>query len=143
MQSYQGAQWPFALSPSLSSGLRSLAKRHSTTLFTVVLAGWSLLLSRLSGQDDVVIGTSVANRQRREVEGLLGFFVNTLALRVRLDGQATVAQLLEQVKESALAAFAHQELPFEQVVEALQPVRSLSHSPLFQVTLSSRSYITL
>ena len=136
VQSYQGAQVMFELSPAQTAKVRALAQRHGTTLFTVVLAGWSLLLGRMSGQDDVVIGTSVANRQRREVEGLIGFFVNTLALRVRLDEQATVAELLQQVKDSTLAAFAHQELPFEQVVEALQPVRSLSHSPLFQVMLT-------
>ncbi|KRD35527.1 hypothetical protein ASE35_20460 [Lysobacter sp. Root916] len=101
-----------------------------------MLAGWSLLLSRLSGQDDVVVGVPVANRQRREVEALVGFFVNTLALRTRLSEPLTVAGLLAQVKETTLEAFAHQELPFEQVVEAVQPARSLSHSPLFQVMLS-------
>src|SRR6185295_5427151 len=88
------------------------------------------------GQTDVVVGTPVANRQRREVENLIGFFINTLALRLRLDEAPSVAALLGQVKETTLAAFAHQELPFEQVVEALQPQRSQSHSPVAQVTFT-------
>ncbi|MGN6152064.1 MAG: amino acid adenylation domain-containing protein, partial [Lysobacteraceae bacterium] len=100
------------------------------------MAGWSVLLARLSGQQDVVVGTPVANRQRREMERVIGFFVNTLALRVRLDDNPSVRDVLAQVKASALAAFGHQELPFDQVVEALQPVRSLSYSPLFQVMLA-------
>ncbi|MGN6151694.1 MAG: non-ribosomal peptide synthetase, partial [Lysobacteraceae bacterium] len=100
------------------------------------MAGWSVLLARLSGQQDVVVGTPVANRQRREMERVIGFFVNTLALRVRLDDNPSVRDLLAQVKASALAAFGHQELPFDQVVEALQPVRSLSYSPLFQVMIA-------
>ncbi|UUZ50673.1 condensation domain-containing protein [Massilia sp. B-10] len=93
-------------------------------------------MARLSGQDDVVIGTPVANRQRSEVEALIGFFVNTLALRVDLSADPSVAQLLVQVKASALAAYSHQELPFEQVVEAVQPPRSMSHNPIFQVMLA-------
>ncbi|WP_235567260.1 condensation domain-containing protein, partial [Lysobacter sp. Root604] len=136
VQRYAGSVVPVALSAELAGKLRVLAQSHGTTLFAVLLAGWSLLLSRLSGQDDVVVGVPVANRQRREVEALVGFFVNTLALRTRLSEPLTVAGLLAQVKETTLEAFAHQELPFEQVVEAVQPARSLSHSPLFQVMLS-------
>ncbi|CAG0932178.1 hypothetical protein RHDC3_02100, partial [Rhodocyclaceae bacterium] len=97
---------------------------------------WAVLLSRLSGQNDVVIGTPVANRQRPEVQPLIGFFVNTLALRVQLTEETTVAQLLQQVKERALQAQQHQDLPFEQVVELVKPPRSLAHSPLFQVALA-------
>ncbi|MEQ1514841.1 MAG: condensation domain-containing protein, partial [Lysobacteraceae bacterium] len=133
VQSHVGGTLPFGLSAELTAQLKQLGQRQGTTLFMVLLAGWSLLLSRLSGQDDVVIGTPVANRQRREVEGLIGFFVNTLALRMRVGETASVADLLAQVKDTTLGAFAHQELPFEQVVEAVQPARSLSHSPLFQV----------
>ncbi|WP_235568666.1 non-ribosomal peptide synthetase, partial [Lysobacter sp. Root983] len=136
VQSHAGATATFELPAELGGRLRALAQRHGVTPYMVVLAAWAALLSRLSGQQDVVVGTPVANRQRREVEGLLGFFVNTLALRVRLDGQANVADLLAQVKETALAAFAHQELPFEQVVEVMQPVRSLSHGPLVQTSFS-------
>ncbi|HEX5755017.1 MAG TPA: amino acid adenylation domain-containing protein, partial [Arenimonas sp.] len=136
MQSHVGGTFPLVLPAELGPQLKQLGQRHGTTLFMVVLAGWSLLLSRLSGQDDVVIGTPVANRQRREVEALVGFFVNTLALRVRVGETASVADLLAQVKDTTLGAFAHQELPFEQVVEAVRPARSMSHSPLFQVMLS-------
>ncbi|MBX3714004.1 MAG: amino acid adenylation domain-containing protein, partial [Lysobacter sp.] len=136
VQSHVGGTFPLVLPAELGPQLKQLGQRHGTTLFMVLLAGWSLLLSRLSGQDDVVVGTPVANRQRREVEALVGFFVNTLALRVRVGETASVAELLAQVKETTLGAFAHQELPFEQVVEAVQPARSMSHSPLFQVMLS-------
>ena len=98
-----------------------------------LLAGWAAVLGRLSGQDDVVIGTPTANRGRAEIEGLIGFFVNTLALRVDLSGSPTVAELLERVKARALEAQQHQDIPFEQVVELVQPARSLAHTPLFQV----------
>jgi amino acid adenylation domain-containing protein len=136
MQTHTGSSVPLALSPELTASLRAFSQRHGVTLFMTLLSAWGLLLSRLSGQQDVVVGTPVANRQRREVEGLIGFFVNTLALRLRVDMQPSVAALLEQVKDTTLAAFAHQELPFEQVVEAVQPARSLSHSPLFQSMLA-------
>ena len=132
MPSYAGAQVPIRISKELSARVRSLAQRHGVTDFMTLLAAWSVLMARLSDQDEVVIGTPVANRQRREVEGLIGFFVNTLALRVRLEGNPSVRELLAQVKGTALAAFGHQELPFDQVVEAVQPARSLSYSPLFQ-----------
>ncbi|WP_051711496.1 non-ribosomal peptide synthetase [Andreprevotia chitinilytica] len=135
VQSYAGGQVALNLSPTLTNSLKQLSQRHGTTLFMTLLAGWSVLLSRWSGQNDVVIGTPVANRQRSELEGLMGFFVNTLALRVKLDGNPKVDELLNQIKTSTIAAYAHQDLPFEQVVEALQPTRSLSHSPVFQVML--------
>ena len=99
-----------------------------------LLAAWAVVLSRLSGQEDVVIGTPVAGRGRREIEGLIGFFVNTLALRVDLSGSLTVAELLRRVKDAGAGGAAdHQDIPFEQVVELLQPVRTLAHTPLFQV----------
>jgi amino acid adenylation domain-containing protein len=136
VQSHAGDRVALAIPADVSAGLRSLAQRHGATLFMTLLSGWSILLSRLSGQDDVVIGTPVANRQRTEIEALIGFFVNTLALRVRLSDDPSVAQLLDQVKASTVAAYDHQDLPFEQVVEALRPPRSMSYSPLFQVMLS-------
>ncbi|MCK9738895.1 non-ribosomal peptide synthetase [Pseudomonas syringae] len=136
LRSYAGGRVSLALSPALTAGLRQLGQRHGATLFMTLLAGWSSLLSRFSGQDDVVIGTPVANRPRSELESLIGFFVNTLALRIRPQGGLSVAALLEQVKAVMLAAHAHQDLPFEQVVEALQPPRSLGHSPIFQVMLA-------
>ncbi|QHE95541.1 amino acid adenylation domain-containing protein [Pseudomonas cannabina pv. alisalensis] len=136
LRSYAGGRVSLALGPALTAGLRQLGQRHGATLFMTLLAGWSSLLSRFSGQDDVVIGTPVANRPRSELESLIGFFVNTLALRIRPEGSLSVAALLEQVKAVMLAAHAHQDLPFEQVVEALQPPRSLGHSPIFQVMLA-------
>ena len=120
------------LDEALTAGLKALSRRHGTTLFITLLAGWAAVLSRLSGRDDVVVGTPVANRGRREIEGLIGFFVNTLALRVELSGAPTVAELLGRVKERSLGAQHHQDIPFEQVVERVDPVRSLSHTPLFQ-----------
>ncbi|WP_155393211.1 non-ribosomal peptide synthetase, partial [Xanthomonas albilineans] len=119
--------------PQQLQALKELSQRHGLTLYMTLLASWALLLSRLSCQDDVVIGSPVANRGRSETEGLIGFFVNTLALRVELSGSPTLAQLLASVKERALQAQAHQDIPFEQVVELVQPPRSLSHAPLFQV----------
>ena len=136
LQTYAGGSVPLVLSRELTARLRAVSQRHGATLFMTLLSAWGVLLSRLSGQTDVVIGTPVANRQRREVENLIGFFVNTLALRLRLDAQTSIAALLAQVKETTLAAFAHQELPFEQVVDAVQITRSLSHSPLFQAMLA-------
>ncbi|PHM72994.1 non-ribosomal peptide synthetase [Xenorhabdus sp. KJ12.1] len=136
VQTYVGSQVAFHLDNRVLSSLKTLGKRHNTTLFMTVLAGWGIVLARLSGQDDIVIGTPVAGRPYPELEGLMGFFVNTLALRIQFDEKLNVADLLAQVRESALAAFAHQELPFEQVVEALQPERRLSYSPVFQVMLA-------
>jgi amino acid adenylation domain-containing protein len=136
MQSYAGSSVDVALSKELTVGLHQLAQRHGTTLFTVLLTSWSVLLSKLSGQSEVVIGTLVPNRQRSEIEALIGLFVNTLALRVRLEGNPGVSELLAQIKESTVDAYAHQDIPFEQVVEALQPPRSLSHSPIFQAMLA-------
>ncbi len=132
-QSHAGAAVSLELDEDLTAGLKALSQRHGTTLFMTLMAGWAAVLGRLSGQQDVVIGTPTANRGRREVEGLIGFFVNTLALRVELGGTPTVAELLGRVKERALAAQDHQDIPFEQVVERVQPARSLSHTPLFQV----------
>ncbi|MGD7201481.1 amino acid adenylation domain-containing protein, partial [Ralstonia pseudosolanacearum] len=134
-QDYAGGSVEVIFDETLSAGLRKLSQRHGTTLFMTVLAGWSALLSRLSGQEEVVVGSPVANRTRSEVESLIGFFVNTLALRVEVGG-ATVSELLGRVKAKVLEAQAHQDLPFEQVVERVRPVRSLSHSPVFQAALS-------
>ncbi|HEU4886738.1 MAG TPA: amino acid adenylation domain-containing protein, partial [Thermoanaerobaculia bacterium] len=136
VQSHAGSTVPVALSPELTANVRAFSQRHGVTPYMTLLTAWGLLLSRLSGQQDIVIGTPVANRQRRELENLIGFFVNMLAVRLRFDERPSVAALLAQVKATTLAAFAHQELPFEQVVEAVQPQRSLSHSPLAQVTFT-------
>jgi amino acid adenylation domain-containing protein len=136
VQSYVGGSVEFKLPAALAADLRQLSRRHGTTLFMTLLAGWSVLMARLSGQSEVVIGTPVANRQHAAIEPLIGFFVNTLALQVPVDSDASVTQLLEQVKAITLNAYAHQDLPFEQVVEAVKPSRSMSHSPIFQVMLA-------
>ncbi|HEX2090846.1 MAG TPA: condensation domain-containing protein, partial [Longimicrobiaceae bacterium] len=132
-QDHAGASVPVVLDEELTTGLGALSARHGTTLFMTLLAGWATVLSRLSGQEDVVVGTPTANRGQREIEGLIGFFVNTLALRVELTGSPSVAEVLARVRERALASQQHQDIPFEQVVERVQTVRSLTHTPLFQV----------
>ncbi|HEU0052552.1 MAG TPA: condensation domain-containing protein, partial [Longimicrobium sp.] len=131
-QDFSGGLIEFGLDEGLTAGLKALGQRHGATLFMTLLAGWAAVLSRLSGQDDVVIGTPTANRGTKEIEGLIGFFVNTLALRVDLSGSPSMADVLARVKGRALGAQQHQDIPFEQVVELVQPARSLSHTPLFQ-----------
>ncbi|MET0398427.1 MAG: amino acid adenylation domain-containing protein [Longimicrobiaceae bacterium] len=126
----------FSLPPELSAGLRAFAQREGATLFMTVLAGWQALLGRRSGQDDVVVGTPVAGRTRCELEGLIGFFVNMLVLRTELGGGVTWRGLLGRVREGALGAYAHQDLPFERLVEEAATQRSLTHTPLFQVTFA-------
>ncbi|MEW5931541.1 MAG: amino acid adenylation domain-containing protein, partial [Gemmatimonadota bacterium] len=124
---------PFALPAEATQGLRALGRREGATLFMALLAGWQALLGRWSGQEDLVVGTAVANRTRAELEGLVGFFVNSLALRGDLSGDPGFRGLLARVRETALGAYAHQDLPFERLVEELAPERSLAHNPLFQV----------
>jgi hypothetical protein len=135
-QVYSGAKLRVELREDLTKGLKELSARQGTTLYMTLLAAWAVLLGRLSEEQDVVIGTPVANRVRVEIEGLIGFFVNTLAVRVDLSGRPTVAEMLQRVKRQALTAQQHQDIPFEQVVELVQPVRSLAHSPLFQVSFT-------
>jgi amino acid adenylation domain-containing protein len=132
VQDYVGAMLPLVIDAELTGKLKALARRHGATLFQVLLAGFAALLSRLSGQTEVVIGSPSAHRSRTELEGLIGFFVNTLALRIDT-ASSSVAELIAKAKEQTLAAQAHEDLPFEQVVELLQPPRSLAHAPLFQV----------
>ncbi|MET0398368.1 MAG: amino acid adenylation domain-containing protein, partial [Longimicrobiaceae bacterium] len=131
-QSPRASRHPFALSPELSQRLRELARREGGTLFMTLLAAWQALLGRYAGQDDVVVGTPIAGRNRKETEGLIGFFVNTLALRARLTADPTWTELLGQVREETLGAYDHQDLPFERLVEELGVERSLTHSPVFQ-----------
>ncbi|MHC5728777.1 MAG: condensation domain-containing protein, partial [Nostoc sp.] len=133
VQTYHGAYQAIALSKELSMALKQLSQKESVTLFMTLLTAFQILLWRYSGQDDICIGTPIANRNRAEIEGLIGFFINTLVLRTRLDGNPSFRQLLSRVREVALSAYADQDLPFEMLVEALQPERDLSHTPLFQV----------
>jgi amino acid adenylation domain-containing protein len=130
---FSGAVARVELDEELTAGLRALSRRAGTTLFMTLLAGWAAVLSRLAGQTDVVIGTPTANRGRAEIEGLIGFFVNILVVRLDLSGRPAVRDLLAGVKSRVLEAQQHQDIPFEQVVELAQPVRSLAHSPVFQV----------
>jgi len=139
-QNFAGAFQELILDAELTAGLKALSRRHRTTLFMTLLAGWAALLARLSGGQDVVTGTPVANRGYTEIEGLIGCFVNTLVLRLDLSGSPTVGGLLERVKAQVLAAQRNQDIPFEQVVERMQPVRSLASSPLFQVMFSWLNY---
>ncbi|WP_043228285.1 condensation domain-containing protein, partial [Burkholderia glumae] len=132
-QDFAGATVPVRLDAALGTALKALSLRHGATLYMTLLAGWAVVLARLSGQDEVVIGSPAANRLRAETEGLIGFFVNTLALPLDLSGGPSVAELLRRVRARTLEAQARQDLPFEQVVELVKPLRSLSHSPLFQV----------
>jgi amino acid adenylation domain-containing protein len=135
-QDHAGGILHVELDRELTAGLTALSHRHGTTLYMTLLAGWATVLARLSGQDDVVVGTPSANRARPEVEELIGFFVNTLALRVDLSARPAVAELLAQVKARTLEGQRNQDIPFEQVVERLRPVRSLAYHPLFQVMLA-------
>jgi amino acid adenylation domain-containing protein len=138
-QKFAGAFVKVALDEWLTNGLRDLSRRNGVTLFMTLTAGWAALLARLSGQQDVVVGIPVANRGRTEIDDLIGFFVNTVALRLDLAGSPTVEELLQRTKAQALATQQYQDIPFEQVVELLAPVRSLAHSPLFQVMFSWQS----
>ncbi|MDQ0704433.1 amino acid adenylation domain-containing protein [Pseudomonas sp. W3I7] len=135
-QDYAGSSVEVRLDERLTAGLKALSQRHGTTLYMTLMTAWASLLARLSGQQDLVIGTPVANRTRSEVEGLIGLFVNTLAVRIDTSGELSTEALLARVKALTLAAQAHQDLPFEQVVEITRPVRSLAHSPVFQTLLS-------
>lgn len=134
VQSHKGAVHRFTLAPDLTEGLRTLARSGSATLFMVLLAGFGALLSRYSFRKDIVVGVPVAGRSRTEIEGLIGFFVNTLPLRCDLSGDSTFREFTASVREAALGAYAHQDLPFEKLVEELRPYRDLSRHPIFQVT---------
>jgi amino acid adenylation domain-containing protein len=130
-----GATATFTLPASLGRALADLAQREGATLFMTVMAAWQLLLGRWAGQDDVVVGSPIANRTRREVEGIIGLFANTLALRADLSGDPTFLELLARVRETTLGAHAHQDLPFERLVQELDVDRDAASSPLFQAML--------
>jgi len=134
--SHRGERLPMALGDRLAAGLARLARQRRVTLFVTVAAGFAALLQRYSGQDDFLLGIPVANRNRRQIERLIGFFVNTVVLRCDCAGDPDFARLLGRVRESAIDALAHQDLPFEKLVEALAPERDPSRTPLFQVMLA-------
>lgn len=133
VQSGRGGKCRFELSAELSSALKRLSQKSGCTLFMTLLAAFNVLLSRYSDVDDIVVGTAIANRQHAQIEGLIGFFANTLALRTDLSGNPPFTELLHRVKNVTLGAYTHQDLPFEQLVDDLHLVRSLSYTPLFQV----------
>jgi amino acid adenylation domain-containing protein len=131
--SYRGATKSFLLSAELSQSLRSLIRREGVTLYMLLLAAFKTLLYRYTAQEDIIIGTSAENRNRAEIEPLIGFFVNTLPMRTDLSGNPTFRELLKRVKDVALGGYAHQDLPFEKLVEEIQPERSVRQMPLFNV----------
>ena len=133
VQRFQGANLPIVLKPELTLALKHLSQKAGTTLFMTLWSAFATLLSRLTQQSDIVIGSPIANRTQSVTESLIGFFVNTLVLRLDLSDNPPFENVLQQARRVALEAYSHQDIPFEQLVEALQPVRALSHSPLFQV----------
>src|SRR5205814_2359209 len=133
LQSHRGARVRGALSPELTKALKELGRREGLTLFMVLLAGLDLLLYRYTGQRDILVGTSSGNRSRPETEGLIGFFINSLVLRVGISEELTARELLARVREVCLGAYAHEDLPFERLVQELAPEPDPSRSPLFQV----------
>jgi non-ribosomal peptide synthetase component F len=134
-QSYQGAHYKQFLSPALSEAVKRLSREQGVSLFMTLLSTFEILLSRYARQTDLCVGSPIANRTHRQTENLMGFFVNTLVLRAELQPAVTVIELLRANRQTCLEAYAHQDIPFEMLVEQLQPTRSLSHSPLFQVML--------
>jgi amino acid adenylation domain-containing protein len=136
LQTYEGARHTFTLPGELSAQLQALSQNEGVTLYITLLAAFQILLWRTSGQQDFVLGTPTANRSRAEIEPLIGFFINTLLMRADLAGDPTVHALLARVRTTAVGAYAHQDLPFEQLVEALSPRRDSSRSPLYQVVFS-------
>ncbi|MDI2591093.1 amino acid adenylation domain-containing protein [Pseudomonas sp. 681] len=140
--SHQGARLEKVIDSALRQDLKNLAQRQGVTLFVVLLAAFKTLLHRYSGQTDIRVGGLIANRTRSETEGLIGFFVNTQILRSEVTAHTRFADLLQNLRQAALGAQAHQELPFDALIEALQPARSQSHNPLFQVMFNHQPLVT-
>jgi amino acid adenylation domain-containing protein len=136
VQSLRGRRLPVSFGTPLAAALRTLARRREATMFMVLLTGFQALVARYTGQDDLLVGSPVANRNRSEVEDLIGFFVNNLVLRARTGDDPSFAKMLDRVRDSTREAYEHQDLPFEKLVEALQPERSLARTPLFQVSFA-------
>ena len=136
VQTYNGSISCSVLSKKLTESLKILSQREGVTLFATLLGAFKVLVQRYTGQEDMLVGAAISGRNRAEIEGLLGFFVNTLVMRTDLSGDPTFRQLLRRIKETTLGAYAHQDLPFEKLVEVLNPERNASHSSMFQVMLS-------
>ncbi|MGB3204689.1 MAG: amino acid adenylation domain-containing protein, partial [Crinalium sp.] len=142
VQTYNGDRINFEIPQELTQKLNKLGQQEGTTLFMTLLAAFKTLIYRYTGQEDILIGAPIANRDRAEIETLIGFFVNTLVLRTSLSNNPSFKELLRRVKETALGAYTHQDLPFEKLVEELQPERDLSYSPLFQVSFALQNGLT-
>jgi amino acid adenylation domain-containing protein len=136
VQTYRGATYPLHIAPALTEALEALSQQSGVSLFMTLLAAFQTLMYRYTGQEDLAIGAPIANRHRSELEGLIGFFVNSLVLRSDLSGNPTFRELLERIRTVALEAYNHQDLPFEKLVEELDPDRDLSRNPLFQVAFA-------
>jgi hypothetical protein len=134
VQTYQGGRHKFSLSPDLTDQLKALSREEGATLYMTLLAAFKVLLHRYTRQDEILVGTPIASRDRAEIEPLIGLFVNMLVLRTQLDRNETFRQALRRVKETALSAYEHKDVPFEKLIEDLHPARILSQTPLFQVT---------
>lgn len=132
-RAFRGAHHTLTLSRELTSKIREACQREGVTLFMLLMAAYQILLHRYTGEEDIVVGTPIAGRQQPETEDLIGFFINTLAMRGNLAGDPTAREFLQRIKQVALGAYAHQDLPFERLVKELQPERTLAHNPLFQV----------
>ncbi|MEH1817514.1 MAG: amino acid adenylation domain-containing protein [Nostoc sp.] len=141
VQTFCGATQEFQIDQNLSKQIKTFSQQSGATLFHTLLAAFVVLMFRYSGQDDICIGSPIANRNRRELEPLIGFFVNTLVLRNQIKGNPSFSEFLSQVRQVATSAYTHQDVPFEQVVEALQPERSLSYNPLFQVVFVLENFL--
>ena len=143
VRSSKGAIEPLSIPADVSESLKALSRSEGVTMFMLLLAAWQVLLSRYTGADDIIVGAPVAGRNRAEVESLIGFFVNTLVLRTDLSGNPRFVEVLKRVHEVTVGAFAHQDVPFEKLVEELQPERSLSHMPVFQVMFALQNAPTV
>ena len=133
VETYRGKRYSFALSRELTDAIKAFSQREGVTLFMTLLTAFKILLYRYTGQEDIAVGTAIANRNRAEIESLIGFFVNTLVMRTDLSGEPGFRELLGRVREVAFGAYAHQDVPFERLVEELQPDRDINSNPLFQV----------
>ena len=142
VQTFRGAKYSLLLPQTLNKALKELSQREGVTLFMTLLAAFQTLLYRYTGQDDMIVGTPIAGRDRTETEKLIGVFINTLVLRTQIQGNLTFQELLSQVREVALGAYEHQDVPFEKLVEELQPQRHLRRTPLFQVLFQLRNLPT-
>ena len=136
VQTFHGARESLVLSTDLTQALKATSRKEGATLFMTLLAAFQILLHRLTGQEDIAVGSPIAGRNRSEIEGLIGFFINTLVLRTDLSGNPTFTELLARVRRDCLEAYAHQDVPFEKLLEELRPKRDLSRTPLFQVFLN-------